>query len=234
MQMTRRSLGRVAVLGFLAMAASSQAGLDVGTVAKGLLEALKVGIDNTAKQTGAVDGFLKNEAIKILLPEQLQPAAKLLEKVGATGLTDKLIETMNRAAEAAAPSAKEIFLPAIEALTFQDAMTILKGKEDEATQYLLKTSGEALKAKFLPVVTEKIESVGALKAYNDLVGKAKGGPLASLGGVNLADFDLNTYVTNRAVEGIFHVLGEEEKKIRQNPEARATQILKDVFGSIGG
>jgi uncharacterized protein DUF4197 len=222
-------------LAVLALASgTARAGLDVGEVAKGLIEALKVGIENTVKQTGAPDGFLKNEAIKILLPEKLQPAAKLLDKIGGAELTDTLVEKMNRAAEAAAPAAKDIFLAAIQKLTFQDAMAILKGKDDEATQFLQANAGEQLKAAFLPIVTQSIESVGALKAYQDLLHKVKGLPLLSGGGMNLAEFDLNQYVTEKAVDGIFHVLGQEEQKIRHDPKARVTDLLGKVFGSIGG
>jgi uncharacterized protein DUF4197 len=227
-----KRLGTLLGLAALFVAPVARA-LDVDTVAKGLIESLKVGIDNVVKQVGVTDGFLKNDAIKIVLPDDLKPVADMASKAGGSALTDHLVETMNRAAEAAAPAAKDVFLTAIGSLTFEDATAILKGRENEATLFLQKTAGEELKKRMLPLVTEKVESVGALKAYNDLVGKAKGVPLLGATGLDVGQFDLNQYVTNKAVDGIFLVLGQEEKKIRQNPEARVTSLLKDVFGSLG-
>ncbi len=229
----RLSVALLSVCIFLAGANISSA-LSSKTIAKGLLDALKVGVENAIKQTGAEDGFLKNEAIKILLPEKLQPVAKILGKLGGDKLVGELVTKMNRAAEAAAPSAKEVFLPAIEALTFNDALAILKGKEDEATQFLRKTSGEVLIEKFLPVVTQQMESVGAVKAYQKLVGKAAKNPLAMGLGFDANEFDINAYVTKRAVDGLFHVISQEEKKIRKDPKARVTDLLGKVFGSLGG
>src|SRR5262245_62868634 len=128
----RKGLRVGVALAVLAGAAESRA-LDVDTVAKGLIESLKVGVDNVVKQVGVTDGFLKNELIKIGLPDDLKPVAEIVTKLGGSELIDHLAETMNRAAEAAAPAAKDVFLTAIGQLTFTDAMAILKGHENEAT-----------------------------------------------------------------------------------------------------
>ena len=255
MRVQRTVIGGVAI-GCLLGAAVVRAGLDAATAAKGLTEALRVGIDNVVKKVGVTDGFLKNEAIKIPVPGHLEGLTGAAEKAGgsvagealgglaktaAAGgteeLTGKLVETMNRAAEAAAPLAKDVFLHSIDKLTYTDALAIVNGKEDEATQFLRKSSGEELKQAMLPIVSEKVESVGTLKAYNDLADKVKDAPGASMlekAGVDTQQFNLNEYVTTKAVDGIFHVLGEEEAKIRKDPAARVSGILSSVFGSPGG
>ena len=244
----------LAAIGCL-MAATLVRALDAGTAAKGLTEALRVAIDNVVKQVGVTDGFLKNDAIRIPLPGHLDSLGGLAEKgaasvagealggiaksateAGTEALTGKLVETMNRAAEAAAPLAKDVFLSSIDKLTYTDAMAILKGKDNEATEFLQKSAGEDLKKALLPIVSEKVESVGALKAYNDLADKVKDAPgvgMLDQVGVDAKQFNLNEYVTTKSVDGIFYVLGEEEKKIRKDPAARVSGILSDVFGGGG-
>lgn len=196
-------------------------------VAEGLKEALKVGIEKAVKKVGVLDGYYKDDAIKILLPKDLRKVEEYLSKIGAEKYTEQVVEKMNRAAEEAAPKAQEIFVDAIKKMKFDDAMKIFNGKENEATEYLKEKTTGSLVETFTPIVRETMEKVGAIKAYNDLVDKYSKNPL-----LEKVDLDINKYVTENAVAGLFKVVAEEEGKIRQDPEARITDILKDVFGGM--
>ncbi|GBC59716.1 hypothetical protein DENIS_0657 [Desulfonema ishimotonii] len=193
---------------------------------QGLKEALNVGIEAAVKRTGADGGFYNNPAIKILLPESLQKADAVIRKLGGEALSESLIQKMNTAAEKAAPQGQEIFINAISEMQFDDAMGILSGGDDAATRYLEQKTGEDLKSAFYPIVKGSMEEVGAIKTYNDYVGKYASNPLVKMGSP-----DINQYVTDEAISGLFKVLGEEEKKIRENPAARVTDLLKSVFGT---
>jgi hypothetical protein len=197
-------------------------------VAAGLKEALEIGIGNAVAATGRLDGFFKNEAIKILMPEKLKKFDKGLRAVGLGSSIDAFVLSMNRAAERAAPSAKSIFKEALAQMTFSDAKQILRGGDTAATTYFREKTSDRLAAAFRPIVTGALHEVGATKRYQDLVGRYDSLPF-----VSSPSLDLNRYVTDRSLDGLFHVLGEEEMKIRKDPAARVTKLLKEVFTSSG-
>jgi hypothetical protein len=196
-------------------------------IGSGLQEALKVGTENAVGQTGAVDGFLLNKAIKILMPKTLQNIEKPLRLVGYGPKIDEFVVGMNRAAEKAVPFAKEIFWAAIGQMSFDDVKKLLNGGDTAATQYFKSKTTKQLQEAFLPSVTDVMNQVGVNRQYNDLMGKYKDVPFSKS-----VTFDANKYVTEKATDGIFYVVAQEEKKIRTNPAARVTDLLKEVFGSV--
>ena len=195
-------------------------------IGSALQEALKVGTQNAVVQTGAVDGFLKNQAIKILMPKSLQAIETPLRFVGYGPQIDEFVVGMNRAAEKAVPFAKEIFWDAIGQMSFDDSRKILNGSDTAATDYFKSKTSKKLQTAFLPTVKDVMNQVGVNRQYNDLIGKYKDVPFSK----NIS-FDVNQYVTEKTTDGLFFVVGQEEKKIRTNPAARVTDLLKDVFGS---
>ena len=205
---------------------SGGAGMSDAKIGSGLQEALKVGTENAVTQTGATDGFLMNTAIKILMPKPLQTMEKPLRLIGYGPQIDEFVVGMNRAAEKAVPFAKQIFWDAIGAMTFDDARKILNGSDTAATDYFKSKTSKKLQAAFLPSVKDVMDQVGVNRQYNELIGKYKDVPFSK----NIA-FDVNQYVTEKTTDGLFFVVGQEEKKIRTNPAARATDLLKEVFGS---
>jgi Protein of unknown function (DUF4197) len=195
-------------------------------IGSGLQEALKVGTENAVLQTGTVDGFFKNKAIKILMPKPLQSIEQPLRLVGYGRQIDELVLSMNRAAEKAVPFAKQIFWDAIGQMTFDDARKILNGSDTAATEYFQRKTSTKLHTAFKPTVDNVMHDVGVTEQYNELIGRYKSVPFAQS-----ITFDINRYVTERTTDGLFLVVGQEEKKIRTNPTARATDLLKEVFGS---
>lgn len=193
----------------------------------GLKEALTIGVQEAVKLAGVEDGFYKNPAIKILLPEKLQNADKIVRQLGGEELSEMLVEKMNRAAEKATPKAQEIFVTAIKNMQFEDADKILSGGDDSATKYLKENTSEELTKSFYPIVKETTEEIGAIKTYDDYVGKFSSNPLMKMAGM---DLDISQYVTEKSIEGLFVMVAEQERKIRQNPAARVTDLLKSVFG----
>jgi hypothetical protein len=204
----------------------SGSGLSDAKIGSGLQEALKVGTENAVLQTGQNDGFLMNKAIKILMPKSLQTIEQPLRLVGYGPQIDEFVVGMNRAAEKAVPFAKDIFWAAIGEMTFDDARKILNGKDTAATDYFKAKTSKKLQTAFLPSVKEVMDQVGVNRQYNDLIAKYKDVPFSKS-----VAFDTNQYVTEKATDGIFFVVGQEEKKIRTNPAARATDLLKEVFGN---
>ena len=198
---------------------------DKDTVAAGLKEALTIGSQNAVKDGAKLDGFFKNPAIKIPLPEKVQKVEKPLRKFGLSKQVDEFILTMNRAAEKAAPQAKDIFVGAVKEMTIVDAINILKGGDTAATDFMRSKTYDTLYGSFRPTVTEAVMSVGVTKAYANLVDKAKKTRL-----IKDDSLDLGHYVTSKALDGLFYLLGQEEKKIRKDPVARVTDLLKKVFG----
>jgi hypothetical protein len=205
-------------------AVGQQGELSDAKIGSGLKEALKVGAENTVHLTGKTDGYFLNEAIKILMPEKLQTLEKGLRMVGYGPQIDEFVLSMNRSAEQAAPHAKQIFWDAIGEMTFEDARKILSGNETAATQYFKEKTTGKLTTVFQPVVEKSMNEVGVTKQYNELVGRYQTIPF-----VKSETFDINHYVVTKALDGLFHVLGEEERKIRTNPAARVTDLLKEVF-----
>jgi hypothetical protein len=204
----------------------SVGGLSDAKIGSGLQEALKVGTENAVTQTSSIDGFLMNKAIKILMPKPLQAMEQPLRLVGYGPQIDEFVVGMNRAAEKAVPFAKDIFWGAIGEMTFDDARKILNSSDTAATDYFKAKTTKKLQAAFLPSVTDVMNQVGVNQQYNALVSKYKDVPFSK----SIA-FDVNKYVTEKTTDGIFYVVGQEEKKIRTNPAARVTDLLKEVFGS---
>ncbi len=194
-------------------------------IASGLKEALQVGTENAVRSTGRLDGYFGNPKIKIPMPEKLQTMEKGLRAVGQGDPVDEFVLSMNRAAERAAPEAKAIFWDAIREMSFRDAEKILNGSDTAATDYFRRKTTERLAAAFRPIVSDAMNQVGVTRQYKELVGRAQSIPF-----LKTEDLDLDDYVVRRALDGLFYVLGEEERKIRREPAARVTDLLKDVFG----
>jgi uncharacterized protein DUF4197 len=194
-------------------------------IISGLKEALIVGTENTVKLTGNADGFLKNDAIKILLPEKLQSMDKALRLAGLGSQVDELVISMNRAAEQAAPLAKPIFKDAVTNMSFDDAKKILDGGDTAATDYFQGKTRDQLATAFKPEVEKTMSQVGVTTQYKELMGEYTKLPF-----VKVPAFDLDDYVVGKSLDGLFHTLAQEEQKIRTNPAARVTDLLKDVFG----
>jgi hypothetical protein len=206
-------------------APSSLDRLDEATIASGLKEALAVGTKNAVGLVSKLNGYYGNEAIKILLPEKVQAAADLVAKLGYQKQVDDFIQSMNRAAEKAAPKAASHFSDAIRGMTIDDARTILAGGKTSATDYFRSRTSEKLYDEFKPQIAETMNQVGVARYYNAMLGKV---PTALF--AKPQSLELDHYVTNKALEGLFLMVGQEEEKIRENPVARTTDLLKKVFG----
>ncbi|MBR9979482.1 MAG: DUF4197 domain-containing protein [Desulfatitalea sp.] len=190
-----------------------------------LRQALTIGTENAVRSVARTDGYLGNEMIKIILPERIQRVVDMASAIGLQPQVDHLVVTMNRAAEAAAPKATELFVTAIREMTFEDARGIVEGGETSATDFFRKKTGDRLYGSFKPVVTSSMEEVGVARAYKDLVT-----PLASVPMLQTEWLDLDHYVTNQALDGLFQMVAVEERKIRSDPAARVTDLLRKVFG----
>jgi hypothetical protein len=208
-----------------AEAALGKRGPNDDRIAAGLKEALTVSTRKAVVSTGRVDGFLKNEAIKILLPEKLRSVGKGMRLVGMGQQVDALEVGMNRAAEQAVPSARQIFINAVTKMTIADARQILSGGDTAATQYFKAKSTDQLTAAFAPIVHQSMENVGVVRQYNQLMQNPMAGRLAEN-----KDFSLDKYVVGKTMDGLFYVIGEEEKKIRKDPAAQTTALLREIFG----
>ena len=205
-----------------------QSALDNSTIVKGLKEALATGTERAVTEVAKPDGYFGNRLIKILLPDKIQQAANLLSKVGYQKQVDEFVLSMNRAAEKAAPKAASYFGDAIRQMTVEDARGILSGGDTAATTYFEKNTRKRLFDAFKPTVTTSMDQVGTVRAYKEMIGTYETVPLASLAGT--PSLDLDAYVTNKALDGLFKMVGEEEKKIRTNPAAQTTDLLRKVFG----
>ncbi len=194
-------------------------------IGEGLKQALQIGTENAVKLTGRLDGYFKNAAIKILMPDRLKTLERALRAVGYDRQVDEFVLKMNRAAERAAPAAKQIFWSAIGEMTIDDARGILDGRETAATDYFKSKTTGPLTTAFSPVVHRTMAEVGVSRQYEELFGRAQRIPF-----LDLEAFDLDRYVVGKALDGLFHVVGDEEMRIRTNPAARVTDLLREVFG----
>jgi hypothetical protein len=194
-------------------------------IGQALKEALQVGTEQAVSLTGRPDGYYLNQAIKIVLPENLKTVESGLRLVGYGAEVDALVVGMNRAAERAAPAAKTIFWDAIGAMTIDDARRILNGPDTAATEYFRDKTTRNLTAAFRPVVERSMNEVGVTRQYKQVLASAQALPF-----VNVENYDLDRYVVTKALTGLFHVVGEEERKIRRDPAARVTDLLREVFG----
>lgn len=211
---------------FKEMAPESQnSAPDNVTLVNGLKEALSIGTKNAVNSVGSVDGYFKNQMIKILLPDKIRNVADFLGKVGYQKQVDDFVLSMNRAAEKAAPQAAGFFSDALKEMTFDDAVGIWKGGDTSATEYFKKKTHDRIYQAFKPVVSASMNEVGVTRSYKDLIQKYESFPF-----MNSGSLDLDNYVTDKALDGLFYTVGEEEKKIRTNPAARVTDLLKEVFG----
>jgi hypothetical protein len=198
--------------------------LSTDKISAGLKEALTVSTGKAVAATGKPDGFLKNEAIKIPLPDKLRTAGKGLRLLGMGSQMDELEVGMNRAAEQATPQAKRIFLNAVSKMTFDDARKILSGNDTAATDYFKQQTSAQLTTAFKPIVHTALLNVGVVKQYNAIMQNSLAGPLGA------QNFNLDNYVVGKTLDGLFYMLGQEEKKIRKDPMAQTTSLLKEVFG----
>ncbi|MDH5766590.1 MAG: DUF4197 domain-containing protein [Gammaproteobacteria bacterium] len=207
--------------------ADTSSNLSDETIVKGLKQALNQGVDKSVRQLGKANGFLKDPQVKIPMPKSLKKVDKGLRKMGQEKVADKFISTMNHAAEKAVPGTVDILVGAVKAMTVKDAVNILKGDDDAATQYFKRTSTPKLRVAIKPVVQKSTSSVGLTDSYKKMISKA--GFLSKY--IDHDSLDIDQYITDRAIDGLFIKIALEEKRIRQDPVARTTDILKQVFGN---
>jgi hypothetical protein len=193
----------------------------------GLKKALDQGINVAVGKLGVTDGFLKNPAVKIDLPPKLAKAEGMMRMLGVGDQLDQLVISMNRAAEAAVPESKDLLEQALKQMSLADAKRILTGGDDAATQYFKKTTYAPLKAKFLPIIGRTTEKVKLSETYDALAKKA-----VALGVLKPEDATLESYVTDKTLDGLFLMMAEEERAIRKDPLGQASSLLKKVFGSL--
>lgn len=211
------------------IAAQNNKSVTDNEIAGGLKEALSKGVGSAIKSLGKEDGFFKNVRVKIPLPKSLQKVEKIVRVAGQGKAVDEFVLSMNRAAEKAVPVAVDVFVDSIKKMTFDDARQILFSKEqDSATQFFRRTSEETLREKFRPIVEEFTAKTGVTQKYKAMIGKA--GFAAQLLGKDATDLD--GYVTQKALDGLFLLIADEEKKIRKDPLGRTTSLLKKVFGIL--
>jgi hypothetical protein len=194
----------------------------------GLKAALNQGATRAVAQLGVTDGFLKTAKVKIPLPPALKKADKALRMVGMGGQADELVVAMNRAAEVAVPEAKVLLVDAVKQMSLDDARQILTGGDDAATQYFRRVSYDKLQQRFLPIVKEKTDRTQLAKQYNKLAAQA-----APFGLVEAKDATVESYVTRKALDGLFFMIAEEERAIRRDPLGQSSKILRSVFGVLG-
>jgi hypothetical protein len=194
----------------------------------GLKEALTQGVSKAVGTLGAADGFFGNSEVKIPLPKSLQKIQKGMKLVGMGKQSDELVLKMNRAAEAAVPEAKTLLVSSIKQMTLADAKAILTGPQDAATQYFKKTTSAQMAEKFLPIVTKATENVKLADSYNKYAAMG-----SKFGVVKKEDANINQYVTQKALDGVYLMVAKEEAAIRKDPLGQASSILKKVFGAIG-
>ena len=193
----------------------------------GLKSALEKGSQQAVAVLGKTDGFFGNAQVKIPLPESLQRAEKMMRRVGMGKQADELILTMNRAAEAAVPQARQLFVDSVKKMTVQDAKGILQGGETAGTAYFRRSTEAELRKRFLPIVKQSTAKVGLAQQYNEYAEKG-----AAFGLVKKEDANLDNYVTQKALDGLFLMVAEEEKRIRKDPVRAGTDIAKKVFGAL--
>ena len=194
----------------------------------GLKEALSRGADMAVSQLGKPNGFMGDARVRIPLPKSLRAAEKMMRTLGMKKQAEELIETMNRAAELAVVEAKPILLESVQKMTIDDARGILAGGDDAATQYFRRTTSTALGKKFLPIVKQATAKVQLADQYNEYAGQA-----AKLGLLEEKDANLDSYVTQKALDGLFVMIAEQEKSIRQDPVGTGSKLLQTVFGAVG-
>jgi hypothetical protein len=225
--MRRRQFTAVLVAGECAglLAAPAHAAVSEADAVAGVRTALERGAASAISLLGRRDGFLANPKVRIPLPGALESAAKLLKAAGQQRKVDELVTAMNRAAEAAVPEAKSLLVGAVKAMSVEDGLKIVRGGETSVTDFFATKTRQPLSEKFLPIVTRQTEKVALAAKYTAVAGKATG-----LGLVKKEDANVQQYVTGKALDGLYLMIGEEERKIRRDPVATGSEILKKVFG----
>ena len=203
------------------------AGITEGDAASGIRAALERGASIAVDLLGRSGGFLDNEKVRIPLPGFLNDAGKLLKMTGQQKRVDELVTAMNRAAEAAVPQAKTLLVNAVKSMSVDDGRRILTGGDQAATQFFATKTRDPLSVKFLPIVTKATEKVSLADKYNAVAGRAAG-----IGLVSKKDSNIQQYVTGKALDGLYLVIGEQERKIRQDPVGTGSALLQKVFGSL--
>lgn len=233
--MQRRNFNQagLSALGLLIWATCQQAhALSLGDLSnadasKGLKTALEKGALAAVSLLGRTDGFLGNPKVRIPLPGYLEDASKLLKNFGQGRRIDELVTAINRAAESAVPMGKDLLVSAVRSMNVNDAKNILTGGDTSVTQFFAEKTRAPLGVKFLPVVNQATEKVGLANKYNEFAGKAAG-----FGLVRKEDANIQQYVTGKTLDGLYLVIGEEERKIRQDPVGTGSAILQKVFGAL--
>lgn len=222
-----RSIAALLGMAYAQAHALSLGDLTSAEASQGLKAALEKGALAAIGILGKTDGFLGNDKVRIPLPGYLEDAAKLLKTLGQGKRVEELLVSMNRAAEAAVPMAKDLLVGAVKTMSVSDAKKILSGGDTSVTGFFAEKTREPLAIKFLPVVTKATEKVGLAAKYNKVAAKAQ-----SLGLVKKEDANIQQYVTGKSLDGLYYMIGEEEKKIRQDPVGTGSAILKKVFGAL--
>ena len=226
MQRRNFTSGLVSVGGLWALGAHA-ADISEGDAALGVRAALERGAVAAVGLLGRNGGFLDNPKVRIELPGYLKEAAKVLKYTGQQRRVDELVTAMNRAAEAAVPEAKALLVNAVKAMSVEDGRQILSGGDNSATQFFANKTRAPLGIKFLPIVTRATEKVSLADKYNKVAGQ-----VASLGLVSKDESNIQSYITGKALDGLYLMIGEEERKIRKDPVGTGSAILKKVFGSL--
>ena len=220
----------LSVLALAVLSGAAQAALENITnqeAVSGLKQALEKGSQAAVASLGKPDGFFGNAQVKIPLPDSLQRAGKLMRQFGMGKYADELELTLNRAAEAAVPEAKQLFVDAVKKMTVQDAKGILTGGQTAGTEYFKRATSDQLHARFLPIVKKVTAKVKLAEKYNQYADKG-----VAFGLVKKEDANLDEYVTRKALDGLFLMVAEEEKKIRQDPVGSASSLIQKVFGAL--
>lgn len=207
-------------------ASADKSALSQDRIGSGLREALQLATEKTVKLTGRTDGYFGNPAIRIPMPPKLESVEKAVRMVGAGAQADAFVLSMNRAAEQSAPAARQLFLDAVASMSFEDARRILAGGGTAATDFFRARTTDKLTLAFTPIVRRNMDSVGVTRQFNELMTRFEAIPF-----MRSEAFDMDAYVVARALDGLFQVIGEQEKEIRANPGARTTELLKEVFSA---
>ena len=229
-QASSRALGAMLLMTYQqahALALGDLAGISAADAGNGLKIALEKGAVAAVASLGKPDGFLGNPKVRIALPGYLEDASKLLKNLGQGKRIDELVTAINRAAETAVPMGKDLLVSAVRAMNVNDAKNILTGGETSVTNFFAEKTRDPLGLKFLPVVTKATEKVGLATQYNEFAGK-----VAGFGLVKKEDANIQQYVTNKSLDGLYLMIGEEEKKIRRDPVGTGSAILQKVFGAL--
>ena len=224
----RRFTKALLAAGAMLAGGSRAAGISDADAASGIRAALERGAGAAVDQLGRTDGFLGNPKVKIPLPGYLKDVSKLARLTGQQKQVDDLVTAMNRAAEAAVPEAKTLLVSAVKSMSVDDARRIVSGGDDSVTKFFAVKTRQPLGEKFLPIVTVQTEKVSLAQKYNAVAGQASG-----FGLVKKEDANVQQYVTGKTLDGLYYMIGEEEKKIRKDPVGTGSELLKKVFGSLG-